>query len=95
MGLPETEPWVVDAPAAAAAIAARAHTGLALRARACDPGPRPPTWCAASSRARPAAEQAGRTGADTVPAPAVIDATALNALASIEEWWSVGSGCAC
>ena len=33
------------------------------------------------------AEHSTRTGADTVPAPAVVDATALDALASVEEWW--------
>ena len=86
MGLPETEPWVVDAPAAAAAIAARPHTGLVI-GPGLRPGPATTDLVRRLVEGEPAAERVGRTGADTVPAPAVIDATALNALASVEEWW--------
>ena len=86
MGLPETEPGVVDSAAAVAAIAGRPHTALVV-----GPGLRPG---AATTdlvmrlvAGQGATEQPGRSGAETVPAPAVIDATALNALAAIDEWW--------
>ena len=69
-----------------AAIAARrtrrCSSGPGLR-----PGPATTDLVRRLVEGEPAAERVGRTGADTVPAPAVIDATALNALADVEEWW--------
>ncbi len=86
LALPESEPWIIDAPAAAASIAARPHTGLLV-----GPGLRPGGATADLVLRLIAGEGAsdppGRVGADTVPAPAVIDATALGALAATEEWW--------
>jgi NAD(P)H-hydrate epimerase len=86
MGLPETEAFVVDATRAADAIARRPHTALVL-----GPGLRPgPAGTDLVMRllegaGEPAGEGTG--GADAVPPPAVIDATALAALATVEEWW--------
>lgn len=86
LGLPEDEPFVV-APARAADVVARhAHTALVL-----GPGLRPGPATTdlvlriVEGAGEPAGEGSG--GADRVPAPAVIDATALAALATIEEWW--------
>ncbi|MFN8520674.1 MAG: NAD(P)H-hydrate dehydratase [Chloroflexota bacterium] len=86
LGLPEAEPHVVDPVRAADAIARHPHTALVL-----GPGLRPgPATTELVLRVlegsgEPAGE--GRGVADGVPAPAVIDATALAALAAVEEWW--------
>jgi ADP-dependent NAD(P)H-hydrate dehydratase / NAD(P)H-hydrate epimerase len=86
LGLPETEPWTIDPPAAVAAIGSRPHTGLlvgpGLRA-----GDATTDLVLRLMEGQGASEQPGRTGAGTVPAPAVVDATALGALAATEEWW--------
>lgn len=86
MGLPETEPWRVDPMAAAGAIAARPHTGL-LVGPGLRPGIETTDLVLRLIEGQGTAEHTTRAGADTVPAPVVIDATALNALSSIEEWW--------
>lgn len=86
MALPETEPFLVDPARAADAVARQPHTSLVL-----GPGLRPgPATTDLVMRivegsGEPAGEGSG--GADGVPAPAVIDATALSALATVEEWW--------
>jgi hydroxyethylthiazole kinase-like uncharacterized protein yjeF len=86
LGLPETEPFLVDPPLAADAVARQPHTAVVL-----GPGLRPgPATTDLVMRivegsGEPAGEGSG--GADGVPSPAVIDATALASLASVEEWW--------
>jgi NAD(P)H-hydrate epimerase len=86
MALPETEPFLVDAARAADAVARHPHTALVL-----GPGLRPGEGTTdlvmriIEGSGEPAGE--GRGGADGVPAPAVVDATALSALATVEEWW--------
>jgi NAD(P)H-hydrate epimerase len=86
MGLPETEAFMVDATRAADAIARRPHTALVL-----GPGllPGPASTDLVMRLLEGAGEPAGEGtgGADAVPPPAVIDATALAALATVEEWW--------
>jgi len=86
MGLPETGPGIVDAAGAIAAIAARPHTGL-LVGPGLRPGPETSDLVMHLVAGQGASQQPAGAGAGTVPAPAVIDATALNALAGIEEWW--------
>lgn len=86
MGLPETEPWIIDVPGAVASIAARAHTAL-LVGPGLRPGPATTDLVLRLVEGQGASEQPARSGAETVPAPAVIDATALGALAATDEWW--------
>ena len=86
MGLPEAEPGIVDVEGAIVAIAARPHTGLVV-GPGLRPGPATTDLVMRLVAGQGASEQPGRGGAGTVPAPAVIDATALNALAGTEEWW--------
>ncbi len=86
LGLPESDPWVVDAAAAVASIATRPHTGL-LVGPGLRPGASTTELVLRLIAGEGASEQPGRVGAETVPAPAVIDATALGALAATEEWW--------
>jgi NAD(P)H-hydrate epimerase len=86
LALPETEPFVVDPVRAADAVARHPHVAMVL-----GPGLRPgPATTDLVMRivegsGEPAGEGTG--GADGIPAPAVIDATALSALADVEEWW--------
>ena len=79
MGLPETAPGEVDAPAAAAVVAARRHTALLV-----GPGLRPGT----QTRALVAALLARADVADGDPIPGVVDAEALNSLAATPDWWT-------
>lgn len=84
--LPETEPFLVDPARAADTVARHPHTALVL-----GPGLRPGPATAdlvmriVEGSGEPAGEGTG--GADGIPPPAVIDATALSALAGVEEWW--------
>ena len=86
LALPETEPFVVDPVRAADVVARHPHAALVL-----GPGLRPGPATSdlvmriVEGSGEPAGEGSG--GADGVPAPAVIDATALTALADVEEWW--------
>lgn len=86
MALPETEPFIVDPARAADAVARQPHTSLVL-----GPGLRPGPATTdlvlriVEGSGEPATEGTG--GADGIPPPAVIDATALSALATVEEWW--------
>ncbi len=86
LGLPESEPWTVDAAAAIAAIAARPHTGMVV-GPGLRPGPATTDLVLRLVAGQGVSEQPDRAGAETVPAPVVVDATALNALAATEEWW--------
>ena len=86
MSLPETRPGIIDVTGAIAAIAARPHTGLVV-GPGLHPGPATTDLVLRLIEGQGVSERAGRNGADSVPAPAVIDATALNALATAEEWW--------
>jgi len=86
MGLAESEPWVIEPAAAVAAIGTRPHTAL-LVGPGLRPGPATADLVVRLVEGQGASEQAGRSGADTVPPPAVIDATALGALAATQEWW--------
>jgi NAD(P)H-hydrate epimerase len=86
MGLPETEPWVVDPAGAVAAIAARPHTGLVV-GPGLRPGPATTDVVMRLVEGQGSTEPSDRAGTDTVPAPVVIDASALGALADTEEWW--------
>jgi NAD(P)H-hydrate epimerase len=87
IGLPETEPGSgsVDGDAAALVIARHAHRAMIL-----GPGLRPGPGTdrlvlrLLEGAGTPAEDGPGAEG---VPAPAVIDATALRSLAAIEEWW--------
>jgi NAD(P)H-hydrate epimerase len=86
MALPEREPFLVDAERAADAIARRPHTALVLGpGLAPGPGTTDLVTRILEGSGEPAGEGTG--GADGIPPPAVIDATALSALASVEEWW--------
>jgi len=86
LGLPEVEPFEVDPARAADAIARHRHTSVVL-----GPGLRPGASTTElvlrvfEGSGEPAG--AGARAADGVPAPAVVDATALSALATVEEWW--------
>ncbi len=86
MALPEVEPFSIDPAKAADAIVRRPHTALVL-----GPGlrPGPPTTDLVLRLIEGSGEPtgAGGGGAHGVPAPAVIDATALAALATVEDWW--------
>jgi NAD(P)H-hydrate epimerase len=86
MALPETEPFVVDPARASDAIARRPHTALLL-GPGLAPGPATTELVLhiVEGAGVPAGEGTG--GADGIPPPAVIDATALAALAGIDEWW--------
>jgi len=86
MGLPETAPYEVDAPAAAAAVAARRHTAL-LVGPGLRPGPATHALVAALLGAPISAHDGAPDGQDAAAAPAVVDAEALNALAMIAGWW--------
>lgn len=86
LGLPESEPWVIDPAAAVAAIATRPHTALVV-GPGLRPGPATTDLVLRLVEGQGASERPGQPGADTVPAPAVVDATALGALADTEEWW--------
>jgi ADP-dependent NAD(P)H-hydrate dehydratase / NAD(P)H-hydrate epimerase len=86
MGLPETEAFMVDATRAADAIARRPHTALVLGPGLLSgPASTDLVMRLLEGAGEPAGEGTG--GADAVPPPAVIDATALAALATVEEWW--------
>jgi NAD(P)H-hydrate epimerase len=80
MGLPETAPGDVDAPAALGLIAERRRTALLV-----GPGLRP----GAPTQALVAGLLAGGdpVAADGVATPAVVDAEALNSLALRPRWW--------
>lgn len=86
MALPESEPHLVDPVRAADAVARQRHTSLVL-----GPGLRPGAATTElvlrviEGSGQPAGEGSG--GAEGVPPPAVVDATALAALATVEEWW--------
>lgn len=86
MALPESEPFLIDPGRAADAVARQAHTALVL-----GPGLRagPETTDLVMRIVEGSGERVGEGsgGADLIPAPAVIDATALAALATVEEWW--------
>ena len=86
MGLPEAEPGVIDVTRAIAAIAARPHTALVV-GPGLRPGPATTDLVLRLVAGQGASDQTGRSGAETVPVPAVIDATALGSLAATEEWW--------
>jgi ADP-dependent NAD(P)H-hydrate dehydratase / NAD(P)H-hydrate epimerase len=86
LALPEREPHVVESSDAADTIARQPHTALLL-----GPGLRPGPGTTdlvmriVEGSGAPAGEGTG--GADGVPPPAVLDATALSVLATVEEWW--------
>jgi NAD(P)H-hydrate epimerase len=86
MALPEREPFEVDPLRAADAVARHPHAAMVL-GPGLHPGPATAELVLRilEGSGEPAVEGTG--GADRIPAPAVIDATALSALAEVEEWW--------
>jgi len=86
LGLPETEPWLVEPAAAVAAIATCQHTAMVV-GPGLRPGPMTTELVLRLVAGHGVSERLGQPGAETVPAPAVVDATALGALADTEEWW--------
>lgn len=83
LGLPEREPGVVEPAGAIEAIATRPHSALVI-GPGLRPGPATTDLVLRLVAGQGATERAGR---EVVPAPAVVDATALGALAEVEEWW--------
>jgi len=104
LGLPESQPHLVDAERAAALIAGRPQTALlvgpglhpdeathALVRMLLRVGPETHAPAPAASTPQTTAASTPQTPASSTdtPTPAVLDAEALNALALTESWWSL------
>ena len=87
MALPETAPYEVDAPAAAAALAARRHTAL-LVGPGLRPGPAMRTVVVALLAAPAPADADSPDSPAAHQVAAVVDAEALNGLAVTPDWWT-------
>ncbi len=81
MGLPESQPFVVDPVAAARAVGARRHAALLV-----GPGLRP-----GSATREFVAALLGPGGDGATRGPAVVDAEGLNSLAAIPDWWTAAA----